>query len=1055
MAAIVHPATVAGSPPRRLLAAHVDAVAVTNPTRLFGLKPNGTHAAAGFREVTFEDLSRAVNVMAWWLKKHLDESNNETIAYLGNNDIRYIVLMLASHKTMYTLFLPSTRLPNDAYDHVFHATQTARLLFSQEKQQLVSRLTGLSKAIPSLEVPSVAELFSDHDPTGLLHFPWTPSFEEMENRVAFSIHSSGTTGMPKPVYLTHGFLGTLDYCAFIPRPEGRSLAFFNDLASTDPKTKDLTLSVTPYFHVMGLVSFFESIFHNIPFVASPDQPLSVNFLIDILSHTRPTVTILPPCILEDMSQSDEALTCLSQLKFVCYGGAPLAPEVGTKLSQYTQLRTTIGSTEMGLISSLVPQKKEDWGFFEWNPTYQVDMQAIGDALYELVLPRVENSRVMHGIFHTYPDVKEYRSRDLYVRHPHNPNLWRYHGRLDDVIVLSNGEKLNPISAEKVVEGHPSVHRALVIGQRRFQTCLLIEPSLDLAIDEPTFIATIWPLVQTANQTLPDYGQIMKHMIRLASPDKPFQLTPKGTTQRYAVNLAYSREIDAIYAAQDEQVGVRLPVEMEYENLRSYLQSILSSLTSRSEIIKDSDDLDTLGLDSMRVIQLSRILRSSVKAYNGALDIERLNVQGIYAHPTMGRLANLLQQVLQQKRVSIPVVPRAETITQLISKYTDDLPLRSPIACNLPERSTVILTGSTGSLGSYLLYGLLCDAQIAKVYCLNRTEDAAERQSTGFTQKGLDTSLLADKNKVEFLHTSFGKRHLGLKDDMYHRLLHSVDMVIHNAWKVNFNHPVSSFEDPHIQSVRQFINFSLESRYNAHIAFISSISTVAAWKSSADESTVPEIPMETVDSALEQGYGESKYIGERICIEASRRSDVSTSVLRVGQIAGPDSQLGLWNPHEWLPVLVKTSVSMRKIPRDLGSFVVDWVAVDALARITLEILHHRHREATSAPRHAVFHLTNPSRVPWYSLIPAIQERYPVEEVSLTDWVDALGSEQDSSSDDLVDKPALKLLNFYNGMADGTDSPILSVERSKEASPAMASLEPVSVAQMANWLNQWEF
>ncbi|PWY65421.1 NRPS-like enzyme [Aspergillus eucalypticola CBS 122712] len=1053
---------VTGRAPRRLLAAHVDAIAVTSPTQLFGLTPNGTHAAAGFREVNFEALCRAVNTMAWWLNKHLGKSNNETIAYLGCNDIRYIVLMLACHKTNYTLFLPSTRLANDAYNHVLHATQTTRLLFSQEKKQLVSRLTGLSKAIPSLEIPSVAELFSDRDHTGHLHYDWTPSFEEMENRVAFAIHSSGTTGMPKPVYLTHGFLGTMDYGAFIPRPEGRSLSFFNDLASTDPDSKDLVLSVTPYFHLMGLVSFFESIFHNLPFVASPDQPLSVNFLIDILHHTRPTVTILPPSILEDMSESDEALACFSKLKFICYGGAPLAPEVGAKLNQYTQLRTPIGSTEMGVISSLVPQHHDDWGYFEWNPAYRVEMQDIGDELYELVIPRVENSRLMHGVFHTYPDLKEYRSKDLYVRHPHNPNLWRYHGRFDDVIVLSNGEKLNPISAEKVIEGHPSVHRALVIGQRRFQTCLLIEPSSDLAtdaIDEPSFIATIWPLVQAANQILPEYGQIMKHMILLASPTKPFQLTPKGTTQRHAVNLAYTREIDAIYAAQDEQqVEVKLPAATDYESLRNYLQSIISSLTGRSQDLKDSDDLYTLGLDSMRVIQLSKTLGSSVKARNGELDIKRLNVQELYAHPTLGKLTYLLQEVLQEKTASIPVMSRAEKIAELVHKYTDDLPVRILGARDLPERSTVIVTGSTGSLGTYLLYGLLCDAQVAKVYCLNRTEDAVDRQSAGFAQKGLDTALLADKSRVEFLHTSFGERHFGLNEAVYRRLLDSVDMVIHNAWKVNFNHPVSTFEDPHIQSVREFINFSLESRYNTHIAFVSSISTVSAWKpSSAGESSVPEVPMETVDSTLEQGYGESKYIGERICVEASRRSKVPTSVLRVGQIAGPDSQLGLWNPHEWLPTIVKTSISMRQVPGELGSFVVDWVAVDTLAKITIEILHHRRLEAArSASEHAVFHLTNPFQAPWADLIPAIQKRYPVEVVSFVDWINALGSVQDSSSDDLVDKPALKLLDFYRAIAGGShQGPILSVERSKEVSPTMASLGPVSLSQMSNWLNQWGF
>jgi thioester reductase-like protein len=266
----------------------------------------------------------------------------------------------------------------------------------------------------------------------------------------------------------------------------------------------------------------------------------------------------------------------------------------------------------------------------------------------------------------------------------------------------------------------------------------------------------------------------------------------------------------------------------------------------------------------------------------------------------------------------------------VSKYIGDLPIRSfNSSAQLPPLSTVILTGSTGSLGTYILSGLLNDPKVAKVYCFNRAADAGTRQRQGFAEKGLDASSLKDPSKVEFLYVSFGDKHFSLGDTMYSKLLDTVDLIIHNAWKVNFNHPISSFEDPHIKGVREFVNFSLESRYNAHLAFVSSVSTISAWTPSSDESAVPESPMDTVEAVLKQGYGESKHVGERICLEASRRSGVPTSVLRVGQIAGPDSRLGLWNPHEWLPSVVKTSKSMGKVPDTLGSFLVDWIAVVSL------------------------------------------------------------------------------------------------------------------------------
>ncbi|GIK05627.1 putative NRPS-like protein biosynthetic cluster [Aspergillus viridinutans] len=1044
--------------PQRLLATVVDSLAIECPMRRFCLIPNGTEVHQGFREVTFKDLCRAVNTVSWWMEKHLGSSiKGETIAYLGSNDIRYIILMLASHKTGCTIFFPSTRLSNEAYDSVFGATRSKMLLFSPEKHHLVSGLTGPSKSISSLEVPSVAEMLNDN--SNVKNYDFTSTYEEMEDKPAFIIHSSGTTGMPKPVSLTHGFLGTIDYGAFMPRPSGRSPAFFQDLLSADPHPSDLVLSITPYFHLMGLASFFESIFHNIPFVATPDQPLSVNLLIDVIRATHPTATILPPSILEDMSRSQEALECLGTLKFVCYGGAPLAKEVGDKLSQYTQVRNPIGSTEMGIISSLVPEGKENWGFFEWNPTYGIDMQPVADGLYELVIPRVEGSRLMHGIFHTFPTLKEYRSKDIYVQHPEIPKLWQYRGRLDDVIVLSNGEKLNPVSLEKVVEGHPSVRRALVVGQCRFQTCLLIEPAIDdhaENIDERDFVDMVWPLVQIANKTVPRYGQVLKNMIRLASPGKPFKLTPKGTTQRHAVNEDYAEEIDATYAAQDNQLGAELPSTIDFESVHRYVHEVITSLTGRSDI-KPSDDLFGLGLDSLQAIQLSNLFRSAVSSYNSGLSTESITVQNVYARPTTDKLAGLLLDVLQEQAATVLMESRSERIAGLVSKYTGDLPIRSVnSSAPLPQLSTVILTGSTGSLGSYILSSLLNDPKVAKVYCFNRAADAATRQHQGFAEKGLDTSFLEDPCKVEFLHVSFGDKRFGLGDSMYSKLLDTVDLIIHNAWKVNFNHPVSSFEGPHIKGVREFVDFSLESRYNAHLAFVSSVSTIAAWTPSSDESAVPEAPMDTVDSVLKQGYGESKHVGERICLEASRRSGVPTSILRVGQIAGPDSRLGLWNPHEWLPSLVKTSKSMGKVPDGLGSFLVDWIAVDTLAKITIEILWSR-RSSLSTQPHAVFHLTNPSRIPWAPLIPAIQERYHVSLVPLAEWVDELEHIRNPSTQDLAEKPALKLLSFYQALARsaGVRNAEISVENSKEASRAMASLGPVSLAQMSNWLNQWDF
>lgn len=87
-------------PGKRLLAGYVDYLAVSDPNRRFALIPKSDNVEDGFREVTIHDIARAVNAMSRWMEKHLGApKQTETIAYMGNNDIRYIIFILAANKT--------------------------------------------------------------------------------------------------------------------------------------------------------------------------------------------------------------------------------------------------------------------------------------------------------------------------------------------------------------------------------------------------------------------------------------------------------------------------------------------------------------------------------------------------------------------------------------------------------------------------------------------------------------------------------------------------------------------------------------------------------------------------------------------------------------------------------------------------------------------------------------------------------------------------------------------------------------------------------------------
>ncbi|KAL5339881.1 NRPS-like enzyme [Aspergillus crustosus] len=1026
---------------QRILAALVEEYAQSTPGRLFATIPQGPVVADGFRQVTFRQLADAVNAMAWWIEEHIGKNGNkETVAYMAGNDIRYYIFILACTKTGHTPFLPSTRLSDEAYQHVLNATNCHHIVYSRETSRRTMEIKAFRPDTLYLDVPSVSDMLdATLEPE---HYRFTKTFEDLEDEVTFIIHSSGTTGMPKPVPLTHGFLSAWDKAPQLI-PAGRKSAFWNDVAPGS-----LVLSVTPNFHLMGLLAPIESTFHGLPLVACPDGPLSVRVLTETIQATRPTIAMLPPSILEDMSHSPTALEALSFVKYVIFAGAPLSQDTGEHLRKYTTLRTVLGSSEMGMVNSLVPEDEENWHYFEWTPGCGIDMQHVQDGLYELVIVRQENSRDIQGTFHTFPHLDEYHTKDLFAQHPHNSNVWTFYGRLDDVIVLSNGEKLNPVTLEKTIEGHPLVSRALLVGEKRFQSALLIQPNWDERdFDESDFIDKIWSTIQRANETVPKYGRVMRSHIRLASRQKPFKLTPKGTTQRRIVNKDYEKEIDAIYATSADEIE-SLPY-LDLPSIRQWLQGKIAALLERPNITA-SEDFYAAGLDSLQTVQLAKTLTLALTAVQPDAVITQ---QQIYANPTINQLADFLLAVLNGGELSN--ISREGNIASLVSQYTGNLPAQSQPLPHPPQHSTVILTGSTGSLGSYLLDTLLQDASITKIYCLNRS-DAGKRQIVSAREKDLDHTPLSNPQRVEFLTVSFGEKHFGLDRTKFNQLLASVNLVIHNAWKVNFNHPVSSFEDPHLKGVREFVDFSIQSRYRAHIAFVSSVATVGGWTETMGP-IVPEEPLETIDTVLEQGYGESKHIGERICHEASRVSGVPTSVFRVGQIAGPTTKAGLWNPTEWFPILLKTSKALGIVPDSLGSSVIDWVPVDTFASVIIEVCNSRLvSQAQPDQFHAVFHPTNPSKTSWDSLLPAITDNLAVKPVSLTSWVDKLASIENPTDEDVAEKPALKLLPFFRGLATGKAMAAeISAEKAKAASSTMAGMGPVNGKLMANWLRQWGF
>ncbi|KAJ4324199.1 hypothetical protein N0V94_001411 [Neodidymelliopsis sp. IMI 364377] len=810
---------------------------------------------------------------------------------------------------------------------------------------------------------------------------------------------------------------------------------------------------------MGVIVGLRSIICKGTIVRLPsERMLSADLVIDVIHATKPTSGIFPPSILEDVSTTEKGVEALAKLETVFFGGAPLATAAGNKICQVTNLVTVIGSTEALLLCTLLSSEPFEWGYFHWSSVTGAVMEPAENGLCELVLkPRDARYQT---IFHTFPDLQEWRTKDLFRQHPSKPFLWKYSGRRDDIIVLSNGEKFNPVLTEKLLESHPWVKGALVVGQGKFQAGLLIEPEWNqVSTQDPSaLVDSIWPLVEQANQEAPAHARIYQSKIAVASQQEPFKRAAKGSIIRLQTVALFKDEIEALYA--DEGYSSDPNQDLDDAALASKIHTVFTrALHSFKEETKNDTDIFSLGVDSLDVLALTNALNKSIRGAN-------LTAPSIYSNPTVKQLAEALSRNVEKSSARpAPAQTQEEKIDSMVRKYTKDMIRQKSMtsATERPSKHTVALTGSTGSLGSHVLEQLLKNSAIEKVFCLNRSDNAEIRQRDSF-KKHHDPST--DFSKAEFLKTDFGLDNFGLPDTVYSTLLSTVTMFIHSAWSVDFNLSLESYEATHIAGTRRAIDFASASVYKSSIVFISSIASVGNWGTvSQDGSAVPETVSSLFDNALTlpQGYGESKHVAAQILATASHRLGIQTAIVRAGQLAGPSAKHGngsAWNRHEWLPTLVHTSKVMKMLPKTLGNQDrVDWVPMDIAAATVLDISM---KPLSKSSEHTqVYHLTNPRTTSWKELYPIIQAFYKesnvdIQAVDYDDWVNEL-KKLPRTKENAEAVPGLKLLEFYESLRPGSEMglPSLETQKSEEASQSLREGKGVDEEVMRKWLDQWAF
>lgn len=813
----------------------------------------------------------------------------------------------------------------EAHVSLLDAIDCQVIVFQEESLPIVDRILGL-KQMQALPSPSLAFFLQKDEVPAYLY---EKTFVEARYSPFVVLHTSGSTALPKPVVVNHGTLASMDaYQAVSHLGAGPVIG---------PSLKgSRMLMAFPLFHMASftlLLGF--GVYYRVIGVLPPAvEPITARLIDAIHVNTIVQGSALPPSLIVDLYHEEEFLARIQRLDYMFYAGGSLPKEVGNKISSLTKLATLFGSTEIGYPAMEISDSS-DWQFVNYSPFNGDEFRPMKEVeLYEHFIVRRGYLDLFQSIFSTYPNQGEYATKDLYRRHATKPNLWKFCGRTDDVIVFSNAEKYNPVDFEDIVSSHPAIKSALMGGHGRFQSCLLIEPMQEVEneSDKMTFLKQIWPTVQDANQISPAHARVMKDCILFTRKDKPPERAGKGTVQRMTTLQLYHGEIDGLYMSPElpnipPQVLVQ-PQEQQSRSLRNALYQMVSASVWLDGQLSYDADFFALGLDSLQTLALSK----QINAYlmQSTPTIKPITPSTIYTHSSIQKLELVLTATAEP---SIEETSQQE-MQRIFDEWSSHLPRTAPKAFGRShEAPVVLLTGSTGSLGSYILQALLSNSGVRKIYCLNRGRDAHSRQTKSFETKGLKP----DFQLVVFLQCEPSKQQLGLGEATYKELLQEVTHIIHNAWDVNFNRPLCSFVNSHVSGVRHMIQFCSESRSNAHLFFVSSESTVLG-PHATHQGSVPEHVVSDWARAQHTGYAQSKLVAERLIATASQTSDLRSSICRVGQIAGPTSEEGVWSTREWFPTLIASSAQLQMLPDSLVSKdSVDWVPADTVGQSILELL----------------------------------------------------------------------------------------------------------------------